>query len=96
LGLKVFTENFVEIIYLKIIQLIKTLNILCLVLFFSSYVSGNYYFLVLDLVCRFFFKGNTFGLGSHNSKLMGLELEQKLIEDEFLFFQILSKKVTGK
>jgi len=27
---------------------------------------------------------------------MGLEFEQKLIEDEFLFLQILSKKVTGK
>jgi hypothetical protein len=50
------------------IQLIKKLNLLCLVLFFRGYVSGNYYFLVLDLVCRFFFKGNTFGLGSHNSK----------------------------
>ena len=27
---------------------------------------------------------------------MGLEFEQKLIEDEFMFHQILSKKVTGK
>ena len=27
---------------------------------------------------------------------MGLEFEQKLIEDEFLFIKILSKKVTGK
>ena len=27
---------------------------------------------------------------------MGLEFEQKLIEDEFLFLQILTKKVTGK
>ena len=27
---------------------------------------------------------------------MGLEFEQQLVEDEFLFIQILSKKVTGQ